>query len=101
MRTDTEEPEGDEVSEREQDPHSKAVDEPDPADIEATPTQDQKGKKPKVVIQHSTPMKPIAILETREDREEREAYALIDSMFNIYHFHKPDGPRFELTPQGL
>jgi len=22
-------------------------------------------------------------------------------MFNIYHFHKPDGPRFEPTPRGL
>ena len=46
-------------------------------------------------------MKPIHIPETREDIEEREAHALIDSMFSIYHFHKPDGPRFEPTPQGL
>jgi len=49
-------------------------------------------------------MKPIAIPETREDREdreEREAHTLIDSMFSIYHFHKPDGPRFEPTPKGL
>jgi len=57
-----------------------------------------------VVIQHPTPMKPIAIPETREDREDREeqeAHALIDSMFSIYHFYKPDGPRFEPTPKGL
>ena len=40
MRTDTEEPEGEELSEREQDPLSEAEDEPDPADTEATPTQD-------------------------------------------------------------
>jgi len=38
MRTDTEEPEGEELSEREQDPLSEAEDEPDPTDIEATPT---------------------------------------------------------------
>jgi len=104
MRTDTEEPEGGELSEREQDPLSEAEDEPDPADTEATPTQDPKGKRPEVVIQHPTPMKPISILETREDREdreEREAHALIDSMFSIYHFHKPNVPRFEPTTQGL
>jgi len=101
MRTDTEEPEGQELSEREQDPLSEAEDEPD---TEATPTQDPKGKRPEVVIQHPTPTKPIAIPETREDREDRdeqEAHALIDSMFSIYHFHKPDGPRFEPTPKGL
>jgi len=46
-------------------------------------------------------MKPIAIPETREEKEEREAHTLIDSMFSIYHFHKPNGPRFEPTPQGL
>jgi len=49
-------------------------------------------------------MKPIAIPETREDmedREEREAHPLIDSMFTICHFHKPEGPRFEPTPKGL
>jgi len=104
MRTETEEPEGEELSEREQDPLSEVEDEPDPADTEATPTQDPKGKRPEVVIQHPTPMKPIPIPETREDkedREEREAHALIDSMFSIYHFHKPNGPRFEPTPQGL
>jgi len=104
MRTDTEEQEGEELSEREQDPHSDAEDEPDPTDLEATPTQDPKGKKPEVVIQHPTPMKPIVIPETREDREDREeraAHALIDSMFSIYHFHKPDGHRFEPTPRGL
>jgi len=38
MRTDTEEPEGEEPSEREQNPLSETEDEPDPADIEATPT---------------------------------------------------------------
>jgi len=101
MRTDTEEPEGEELSEREQDPLSEAEDEPDPADVEATPTQDTKGKKPEVVIQHPTPMKPIAIPETREDREERLAHALIDSMFSIYHFHKPDRPRFVPTLRRL
>jgi len=101
MRTDIEELEGEELSKREQDPHSESEDEPDPADAEATPTQDPKGKRPEVVIQHPTPMKPIAIPETREDREEQEAHALIDSMFSIYHFHKPDGPRFEPTPKGL
>ena len=67
MRTDTEEQEEEELSEREQDPHPEAEDEPDPADLEATPTQDPKGKKPEVVIQHPTPMKPIVIPETRED----------------------------------
>jgi len=49
-------------------------------------------------------MKPIAILETREDSEDRkvrEAQGLIDSMFTIYHFHKPDEPEFEPTPKGL
>jgi len=46
-------------------------------------------------------MKPITIPESREEREEREAHPLIDSMFSIYHFHKPNGPRFEPTPQGL
>jgi len=104
MRTDTEEPEGEELSEREQDPLSEAEDEPDPADAEATPTQDPKGKRPEVVIQHPTPMKLIVLpvtREDREDREEREAHALIDSMLSIYHFHKPNGPRFEPTPQGL
>jgi len=101
MRTDTEEPEGEELSERKQNRLSEAEDEPDPADTEATPTQDSKGKRPEVVIQHPTPMKPIAILDTRDEREEQEALALIDSMFSIYHFHKPNGPRFEPTPQGL
>jgi len=104
MRTDTEEPDREKLSEREQDPLSEAEDEPDPADTEATPTQDPKGKKPEVVIQHPTPMKPIVLPETREvreDREEREAHALIDSMFSIYYFHKPNGPRFKPTPQGL
>jgi len=107
MRTDTEEQEGEELSEREQDRLSEAEDEPDPADTVATPTQDPKGKRPEVVIQHPTPRKPIVLPESREDREdredreEREAHALIDSMFSIYHFHKPNGPRFELTPQGL
>jgi len=38
MRTDTEELEREELSEREQDPLSKAEDVPDPADTEATPT---------------------------------------------------------------
>jgi len=46
-------------------------------------------------------MKPIAIPETKEDREERMAHALIDSMCHIDHFHKPDGPSFEPTPQGV
>jgi len=49
-------------------------------------------------------MKPIAIPESREDREareERESHALIDSMFSIYHFHKPDAPRFQPTFKGL
>jgi len=101
MRTDTEEPEGEKLSEREQDHLSKAEDEPDPADTEATPTQDPKGKRSEVVIQHPTPMKPIAIPDTREEREEQEALALIDSMFSIYYFHKPNGPRFEPPPQGL
>jgi len=50
MRTDTEEPEGEELSEREQDHLSESEDEPDPIDIEATPTQDPKGKRPEVVI---------------------------------------------------
>jgi len=102
MRSDIEEPEGAELSERELDPLSE--DESDPADIEATPTQDPKGKRPEVVIQHPTPLKPITIPETREHREEREernAHALIDSMFSIYHFHKPDRPRFEPTFRGL
>jgi len=56
-----------------------------------------------VVIHHPTTMKPIVLPETREDREDREdqeAHALIDSMFSIYHFHKPDGRRFEPTPKG-
>jgi len=104
MRTDTEEPEEQELSEREQDPLSEAEDEPDPAVTEATPTQDPKVKRPEVVIPHPTPMKPFAIQETRKDRvdrEERETHALIDSMFSIYHFHTSDGPRFEPTPQGL
>jgi len=100
MRTDTEEPEGEELSEPQQDPLSEAEDEADPADTEATPTQDPKGKRPEVVIQHPTLMKPIGIPETREDKEEREAHALIDSMFSIYHFHKRDGPRFQPTPKG-
>ena len=72
MGTDTEEPEGEELCEREQDPLSEAEDVPDPVDIEPTPTQDTKGKIPEVVIQHPTPMKPIAIPESREDREDRE-----------------------------
>jgi len=50
MRIDTEEPEGEELSEHEQDPLSEAEDEPDPADTEATPTQDPKGKRPEVVV---------------------------------------------------
>jgi len=50
MRVDLEEPEGEELSEQEQDPLSEAEDEPDPADIRATPTQDPKGKRPEVVI---------------------------------------------------
>jgi len=37
MRTDTEELEGEELSQCEQDPLSEAEDEPDPADTEATP----------------------------------------------------------------
>jgi len=98
MRIDTEEPEGEELSEREQDRLSEPEDEPDPADREATPTQDPKGKRPEVVIQHVTLMKPIAIPDTKEDREEQEALAPIDSMFSIYHFYKPNGPRFESTP---
>jgi len=39
MRPDTEELEGENLSEREQDPLSEAEDEQDPADVEATPTQ--------------------------------------------------------------
>jgi len=104
MRRDTEEPEAEDLSEHKQDPLSKAEDEPDPVDIEATPTQDSKGKRPEVVIQHPTPMKPIVLPETREDkeeREEREAHALLNNIFSIYHFHKPNGPIFETTPQGL
>jgi len=101
MRIDTEEPEEEELSEHEQDPLSGSEDEPDPADAEATPTQDPKGKRPEVVIQHPTLIKPIAILDTREEKEEQEALALIDSMFSIYHFHKPNGPRFKPTSQGL
>jgi len=103
MRTNTEEPEGEELSEREQDPLSEAEDEPDPTDIEATPTQNPNGKRREGVIQHPTPMKPIVIPKTRddrEDREEHEAHALIDSMFSIYHFPKPNAPRFEPTPTG-
>jgi len=46
-------------------------------------------------------MKLIAIPESREERKEREAHALIDSVFTIYHLHKPDGPRFEPTLQYL
>jgi len=104
MSKDTEEPEGEELSEREQDPLPEVEDEPDPADTEATPTQDPKGKRPDMVIQYPTPMKPITMAETREDREdreEREAHALIDSMFSIHCYHKPDGTRFEPTPKGL
>jgi len=86
MRIDTEEPEGEELPEREQDSLSEAENDLDPADAEATSTQGPKGKRPEVVIQHPTPMKPIPIPETREDREEREAHALIGSMFSIYHF---------------
>jgi len=48
-----------------------------------------------------TPMKSITIPETSEEKEEREAQTRIDNMFSIYHFHKPNGPRFEPTPQGL
>jgi len=104
MRTATEELEAEELSEREQDPLSEAEDEPDPADIEAAPTQDPKGKRPEVVIPYPTPMKPTTMpepRENREDREEREAHALIDTMFTIYHYHKADGPRFEPTPKCL
>ena len=101
IRTDTEEQEGEELFECEQHPLSEAEDELDPADIEATPTQDPKGKKLEVVIQHPTSWKPIAIPETSEEREEREVHTLINSMFSIYHFHKPNGPSFEPTPQGL
>jgi len=100
-RTDAEETEEEEFSKREQDPLSEVEDDPDPANAEATPTQDPKGKRPEVVIQRPTPMKRIPIPETTEDTEEREAHALIDSMFSICHFHKPNGPRFEPTPQGL
>jgi len=71
MRIDTEQPEGEELSECDHNPLSKAEEEPYPPDIEATLTQDLKGKRPEVVIQHPTPMKLIAILETREDRENR------------------------------
>jgi len=49
-------------------------------------------------------MKPIAIPETTKDRENRdkqEVHTLIDSIFTIYHFYKPDGPRFEATPKGI
>ena len=74
---------------------------PDPADIEATTTQDLKGIRPEVVIPHPTHMKPTAIPETSEEREEQQAHPLIASMFCIYHFHKPNGSRFEPTPQGL
>jgi len=56
IRTDTEEPEAEELSERKQDPLSEAEDEPDPADMEATLMQDPKGKRPDVVIHHSTSM---------------------------------------------
>jgi len=84
-----------------QDPLSKAEDEPDPRDTEATPTQNPKLKRPEVVIQHPTSMKPIVIPEPSEEKEEREAHALIDSMFSIYHFHFPDGLGFEPTPKGL
>ena len=104
MRTDVEEPEGEEVSECEQDTLSETEDEPDPADVEATPTQDPKGKKAEVVIQHPTTRKQIAIPETREDREDREkreAHCPIDSMFTIYHFYKPNGPRIKLMSRGL
>jgi len=38
MRTDTEEPEGEELFEREQKPLSEAGDEPDPPNLKATPT---------------------------------------------------------------
>jgi len=54
-----------------------------------------------MVIQHPTPMKPIAIPDTREERKEQEALALIDSKFSIYYFHELNGPRFEPTLQGL
>jgi len=54
-----------------------------------------------VETQQPTPIKPITIPETSEEGEEREAHALIESIFSIYHFHKPNGPRFEPTPQGL
>jgi len=66
MRTDTEEPEGEELSEHKQDPLSETEDEPDP---EATPTQDTKGKRPEVVIQYPTPMKSIVIPDAREERD--------------------------------
>jgi len=97
MRIDTEEPEGEQLSELEQDPLSEAEDELDPTDIEATPTPDPKGIRPEVVLQHPTPMKPIAIPETKEEREQREVHTFIDTMFSIYHFHKPDESRFEAT----
>jgi len=50
MRTDTGESEGKELSECEQDTFSEEKDEPDPADIEATPTQNPKAKRLGVVI---------------------------------------------------
>ena len=50
MRTDAEEQEREELSEYEQDPLSESEDDPDPADAEATPTQDPKGKRPEVEI---------------------------------------------------
>jgi len=46
-------------------------------------------------------MKLIAIRETREEREQRKAHALLDSVFIIYYFHKPDGLRFEPTLQHI
>jgi len=44
-------------------------------------------------------MKPVVIPETTEERDKRKAHTFIDSIFSIYHFHKPDRPRFKPTPQ--
>jgi len=73
MRADTEEPEEEELSECGQDSLSEAEHEQDPADVEATSTQDPKGKRLEVVIQYPTTIKTIAIPETREEREEQRS----------------------------
>jgi len=104
MRNDIEQPEGEELSEHEQDPLSETEDKPDPADIEATLIQDPKEKTSEMVIRYPTAMKPFTIPENgedREDREEREAYAFIDNMFTIYPFYNTDVPRFETTSKDL